>query len=265
MTPNRVAVVGGHGKTGRAITAALRRRGVSARPLGRAELADPVGSLHGCDALYLMAPNMYPDEPAFIGDLLKACATTKVSKVVYHSVAMPYAPTMPHHMGKLLSEDLVRHLPVPWTILQPGPYIQNFLPALRSSPPRLHQPYDVTRPFGFVDLDDVAEAAARALLDGRHDGATYELGGPEQMSVTDVAHIAADALGTDVPAVRIDPATWSAGQGATLEPRLRAWLLAMFDYYDHHGLLCGSVPLEAILGRPSTGIRTALQRELHRN
>jgi uncharacterized protein YbjT (DUF2867 family) len=259
-------VVGGHGKTGRAVTAALRRRGGEVRPLGRADLRTPVEALRGCDAAYLIAPNMYADEPAFIGNLLDAVANTEVSKVVFHSVATPYAPTMPHHLGKAIAEDLVRRLPIAWTILQPGPYLQNFLPALQARPPTLDQPYDVTKPFNFVDLADVAEAAAIVTLEGRHDGATYELGGPDRASVAEVARIAGDLLGTEVTASRIDPARWAADwaadQGAGLETRVRDWLLAMFDHYDHFGLLVGSLSLEAVLGRRPTGIRAALQRDL---
>lgn len=262
MGARTVAVVGGHGKTGRAVTAALRTRGVEARPLGRADLVDPTAAMTGCDAVYLIAPNMYADEPAFVEHMLGAAMSAQVAKVVYHSVATPYAPTMPHHLGKVISEDLIRHVPVPWTILQPGPYLQNFLPGLQAETPSLSQPYAVDKPFNFVDLADVAEAAAQVLTDDRHAGATYELGGPDRMSVADVAAVAADLLGKEVPCTRIDPATWAAGPGASLEPRVRDWLLTMFAYYDSYGLLCGSLPLGAILGREPTGVRPALTRDL---
>jgi uncharacterized protein YbjT (DUF2867 family) len=257
-----IAVVGGHGKTGKAVTAALRSHGVGARPLGRAELADPAAAMAGCDGLYLIAPNMYADEPAFVGGMLAAALDAGVRKVVYHSVATPYAPTMLHHMGKVISEDLVRQLSVPWTILQPGPYLQNFLPALQADTPSLSQPYDVDKPFNFVDLADVAEAAAQALLDDRHTGATYELGGPDRMSVREVAAVAQDVLGKPVTVARVDPAQWAAGAGAGLEARVREWLLAMFAYYDSYGLPVGSLTLSAVLVHASNGIRNVHQREL---
>lgn len=262
MTKRDVAVVGGHGKTGRAVTKALLERGAAVRPLGRAELVDPVNALRGCDAIYLIAPNMFEDEGAFVERILTAVVTAGVTKVVYHSVAPPYAPSMPHHMGKAVSEDLIRRSAESWTILQPSPYLQNFLPALRAPQPALQVPYDVTKPFNFVDLVDVAEAAANVLLGSGHVGGTYELGGPDRMSVGDLAGVAQSLVGGEVPAGRIDPDAWSADQGATLEPRVRAWLLAMFDYYDHYGLLCGSVPLEALLGRKPTDVRAALRRDL---
>jgi NAD(P)H dehydrogenase (quinone) len=60
----RVAVVGGHGKTGRAVSAALLGRAVTVVATGLAEWAHLPGALDGCHAAYVIAPNMHPDEPA---------------------------------------------------------------------------------------------------------------------------------------------------------------------------------------------------------
>src|SRR6476620_5719415 len=98
----RIAVVGGHGKTGRAVCAAVP----GAVPLGRAD--DLATSLTGCDAAYLIAPNLHPDEPAYVAAALAALVAAGVPRVVYHSVASSYVPEMPHHLGKAVSEDLVR-------------------------------------------------------------------------------------------------------------------------------------------------------------
>lgn len=260
--PTPVAVIGAHGKTGRALTAALHRRDVEVRGLGRAELLDPIAALRGCGSLYLIAPNMYGDEPAFVRDALAAATAAGIAKVVYHSVALPNAPSMPHHMGKAAGEQLIRQLDAPWAIVQPGPYLQNFVPALQGKSPTLDQPYDVSQLFNFVDLNDVAEAAATVLLDDRHVAATYELGGPERMSVADLAKVASEVLGTHVSAARIDPGQWASTQGAGLEPRVRDWLLAMFAYYDDHGLPLESLPLTRLLDRPATSAAHCLRREL---
>jgi len=91
----RVAVVGGHGKTGRAVGAALARRGHEAVPLGRADWPTLAEAMAGCAAAYLIAPNLHPDEPAYVGAALEAARAAGVERVVLHSVASPYAPTMP--------------------------------------------------------------------------------------------------------------------------------------------------------------------------
>ena len=222
MTVTRVALVGGHGKTGVAVGTALRRRGAEPVPLGRADWDDLAAAMDGCSAAYLIAPNMHPDEPGYVREALAAVTAAGVGRVVYHSVASPYAPEMPHHLGKAVSEDLVRRSGLAWTILQPGAYLQN----LDLSGP-VEVPYDIDAVFGFADLNDVAAVAALVLTESGHVGATYELAS----RVASVAELAAEA---GVEASRVDE-------------RPDGWLGAMFAYYDAHGLPVGELPLRALL------------------
>ena len=115
----RVAVLGGHGKTGRAVVDALVAGDVEALPLGRADWPELAAAVAGCDAAYVIAPNLHPDEPAYVTEALAALAQARVPRVVYHSVASPYVPAMPHHLGKAAGEDLVRRSALDWTILCP--------------------------------------------------------------------------------------------------------------------------------------------------
>jgi len=158
----KVAVLGGTGKTGRAVTTALARAGVHAHPLGRAALDDLPTSLTGSDAVYLIAPNLHPDEPGYVARVLAAMAIAGVRRLGYHSVASPYVPSMPHHLGKAVAEDAVRRSGTDWTILQPCAYVQNFVPALRDGD--LVVPYAVDAPFGLVDLGDGRDARERDWL-----------------------------------------------------------------------------------------------------
>ena len=217
----RVAVLGGHGKTGRAVCAAL----ADPVPLGRADWPDLARALDGCEAAYVIAPNLHPDEPAYIASVLRALAEAGVGRVVYHSVASPYVPAMPHHLGKAVSEDLVRRSGLDWTILQPGAYLQN----LDLTGP-LEVPYSLDVPFGFLDLADLGRVAALVLTQDGHVGATYELA----TRVATVRELAAEA-GVDVD-VRQVP-----------DPGTHPWLSAMFAYYDDHGLPVGTRVLASLL------------------
>lgn len=257
-----IAVVGGRGKTGRAVIAAVEASGGSARPLGRAELRDPAAALRGATAAYVMAPNLHPDESRFVRDLLEAAYVAGVPKVVFHSVAAPYLPEMPHHLGKAEAERLVRASDVEWVILQPCAYVQNFLPQLRGPDPAITVPYDPDAPFGLVDLAEVGEVAAAALTGGVPAGSTLELGGPHAVSVSDVARAASMVLGREVPVHRLTATEWAAGPGASLEPRERDWLLAMFEHYDRFGLRCGPLGNRSVLGRSPRSVTEVLRREL---
>ncbi len=221
----RVVVLGGHGKTGRAVVAGLTARGATAVPLGRADWTDLTAALSGFDAAYVIAPNLHPDEPAYVSAVLAALTRADVGRVGYHSVAAPYAPAMPHHLGKARSEDLVRRSGLDWTILQPGAYLQN----LDLSGP-VEVPYSLDVPFGFLDLADLGGAAAAVLTEVGHGGATYELA-TRLATVRELADEAGVAV-TEVP----DPGT-------------HPWLSAMFAYYDQHGLPVGTRVLDCLLRR----------------
>jgi uncharacterized protein YbjT (DUF2867 family) len=222
----RVAILGGNGKTGRAIANSLLARRTSVLPLGRSD--DLPRALRGCDAAYLIAPNLHPDEPAYVAAALTAMAEAGVPRVIYHSVASPYVPEMPHHLGKAAAEDLVRRSALAWTIFQPGVYLQNFN---RSRP--LEVPYSVHARFGFLDLHDLGQATAVVLTQDGHDGATYELAS----RVATVAELAAE---------------WGVTATQVADPGLHPWLSAMFAHYDAHGLPVGTLPLRALLGRDRT-------------
>ena len=190
----------------------------------------------GCDAAYVIAPNMHPDEPAYVASALGRAAGAGVERVVYHSVASPYAPAMPHHVGKAAAEDLVRRSGLGWTILQPGAYLQN----LDLTGPVDRLPPDA--PFGFLDLDDLGwrprPCSPSPATTARR--TSWPRGGRRSRT------LAAEA-GVDVEVVT--PMQWAATDAADLDERVRAWLLAMFTYYDAHGLPVGTLPLRTLLGR----------------
>jgi NAD(P)H dehydrogenase (quinone) len=223
----RVAVVGGHGKSGRAVVAALADRDVEASPLGRADWEDLASAVAGHDAAYVIAPNLHPDEPAYVTSALAALTDAGVERVVYHSVASPYVPAMPHHLGKAVSEDLVRRSGLAWTILQPGAYLQN----LDLTGP-LDLPYSPDVPFGLLDLADLGAAAAVVLTEDGHVGATYEL-------ATRVATVRELAVEAGVEARQVP------------DPGTHPWLSAMFAYYDEHGLPVGTRVLRFLLASVS--------------
>jgi uncharacterized protein YbjT (DUF2867 family) len=250
-----IAVTGAAGKTGRAVLAALAELGVPVRALVRpggtvadlgatetvhADLADAAQvaiALDGVSAVYVIAPNVHPSEPSIVANVLAA----GVPRVVYHSVLHPAVEAMPHHWAKARSEELLLASGADWTVLQPCAYAQNLRLA-----PVLEVPYSLDARFAFVDLLDVAFVAARVLTEAGHSYATYELAGPELLSVADVARI----LG--VRAERADLNEWY------LDTPLRGYqrdaLGAMFAYYDAHGLVGNPRVLAALLGRSPTRV-----------
>jgi uncharacterized protein YbjT (DUF2867 family) len=266
--PREVLVVGATGKTGRAVTRALRATGVEVRAMvhraDRATAAYAAGAtsavvadlatghgldeaLDGVDAVYHLAPNVHQDEVGIARRVVDSACAAGVSRFVFHSVLHPDDASMPHHLRKAEAEQVVRARFAGATILRPAAYHQNLLEAALSG--RLEVPYAVDAPFSNVDLDDVAQVAALVLRGGRHTGASYDLAGPEVLSVRDLANIASGILGRPVTAVAQPLDDWLAGPGAGLTAQARNDLAAMFRAYDRDGLVGKPDTLTHLLGR----------------
>lgn len=266
-----IAVLGAAGKTGAAMTSALIARGATvravvhraeqvapARERGAAEavvadLADRAAvasALDGAAAVYVIAPNVHPDEPGLLDPAIAHCERHGPNRLVYHSVMHPYAPAMPHHLDKARVEARLQGGRLDWTILQPASYQDNAAGVWDSVRRNgiWPLPYSPTAVFTPVALADVADVAALVLTGTGHSYATYELAGPQVLSTTEMAEVAAGVLGRPVR-VAAGRDAWRSGPGAAIPPDARALLEAMFDYYDNAGFCGGSVVLAALLDR----------------
>src|SRR4051812_16130855 len=274
-----VLVIGAAGKTGRAVTRALAAGGIDVRAAVRSTASHEVVSaagaqsisevdletgaglteaLRGADGVYHLAPNMHPDEVGIAERVTRAAAAAGVSRFAFHSVLHPHDASMPHHLRKAEAEEVVRAYFPAATILRPAAYHQNLTEAALYG--RLYVPYSLDAPFTNVDLHDVAQVAATVLTRPGHEGVTYELAGPEVLSVRDQARVAADVLGHPVEAVRVELAEWVAGPGADLAPQARADLAAMFAAYDHGGLVGDPSSLRRLLRHEPKGWADVLGR-----
>jgi uncharacterized protein YbjT (DUF2867 family) len=245
-----IAVVGAHGKTGRAVVAALRARGAPVLSLVRrasganrervVDLLDErsvTAAVDGVSAVYHLAPNVHPDEETIGRHVVDAAVAAGVERLVFHSVLHPQVSARPHHWAKLRVEERVLESGLNATVLQPAAYVQNLTVADGA----LRVPYDLDAPFSLVDLADVAQAAAVVLTEAGHARATYELAGPRAVTVREMAGV----LGAHPE--RADAGEWLAGQDLT--DYARHALGAMFTHYDRHGLVGNPRVLSMLLGR----------------
>jgi uncharacterized protein YbjT (DUF2867 family) len=269
-----IAITGAAGKTGRAIVRALAARGAEVRAvvhreerigmmtgLGASDVA--VGDLtdrpslraafDGVSTVYHICPNMRPDEVEIGERVIEACKRAGVERLVYHSVLHPQIEAMPHHWNKLRVEERLIESGLSFSILQPAAYMQNLKEQRRSVVEQglLEVPYAESTRVAMVDLNDVAEAAARVLTENGHEGAIYELCGPEVMDQAEVAGVLCKALGRLVQVAVLDRRAWKVRAAKTgLSDYAIGTLLAMFRHYEQHGFWGSSRVLEALLGRP---------------
>ena len=281
-----ILITGAGGKTGRAVLAALRDRGVavrcfvrrqevgeSLRALGASEItlgsmADDetlATALQGCSAVYHIAPNVDSGEETYAAVLLRQARAAGIQRLVYHSVLHPQIEAMPHHWAKMRVEEMILASGLPFTILRPTAYMQNILAAV----PRARSegcfvtPYPVTTRISLVDLQDVAEVAGKVLTEAGHDFAIYDLVGTPPIDQVDVAEVLSRVLARPVVAQEQAIADWDAQAAAAgVGEVARSLLRRMFIAYATQGLPGNSFVLQALLGRRPTSLEAMLRRSL---
>jgi uncharacterized protein YbjT (DUF2867 family) len=170
---------------------------------------------------------------------------------------------MPHHWQKMRAEEMLLTCGFALTILQPTAYMQNILGAWHAvvADGVFRMPFPVETRLSLVDLDDVAEVAARVLTQDGHDGAVYELVGTSPLSQNEAAEAIGAALGRSVRAAAETIAAWDEhAQAGGLSQHQRETLAAMFHYYAAHGLIGNAKTLTWLLGRAPTSLADFLKR-----
>lgn len=283
--PITVLVTGAAGKTGRAVSKALRQRDTCVRALVRrteqaptlqalgvkaivtGDLLDrqPLArAMEGVHSVYHICPNMQPHEIEIGERVIEAARATGVRHFVYHSVLHPQTEAMPHHWQKLRVEERLFESSLPFTVLQPAPYMQNVL-AHRQRIVEAGEflvPYGAATRLALVDLQDVAAAAATVLTQSGHQDAVYELVGEAALTQTEVAAILSRELSRDVAVQEISLETWRAeAEARGLAGYPLDSLLQMLRYYDGHGLTGNPNVLRWLLGRPPGSFAGFVRRE----
>ena len=284
-------ITGAGGKTGRTLIKALskaesicalvhREEYVSiSKSLGAEKVI--VGDMHdesairsameSVRAVYHICPNMSPDERVIgklvIGEAHKA----GVDHFAYHSVLHPQTEKMNHHWQKFRMEEMIFESGLPFTILQPAPYVQNLLAGWKSITEDgvLRVPYSVHSKFSFVHLDDVAEAAKIILTESNHKNATYELAGTLPMSHAEVAELFSRMLKRDIRAEKEEISDWRLRAEPSFEGTHSKRgeyalenLVRMFEYYDQWGLVGNPNVLRWLLRREPTSVEAFIERTL---
>jgi len=281
-----ILVTGAAGKTGLAVIQGLRAGGAEVRALVRREEqvaaaasagaretvvgdmrdARVLGAAHqGATAVYHICPNMSPDEVHIGRMMLAAARSAGVAHFVYHSVLHPQTEGMPHHWNKLLVEAALFESGLPYTILQPASYMQNVLGEWKSILERgvYAVPYTVETRLGMVDLKDVGQVAARVLTDPGHQGAIYELAGPEILTPREVADVLSRELRRPVRAEEVPLDEWTARARARgMNDYQIKTLVKMFGYYDAYGFVGNPTVLSCLLGRPATSFQAFVSRTI---
>jgi uncharacterized protein YbjT (DUF2867 family) len=205
-------------------------------------------ALHGIDAVFYIAPAFLPGEAEVGKSMVSAVIQAGVRRFVFSAVIHPLLGGLVNHAAKAPVEEAVLNSDLEFTFLHPTLYFQNYAgpwPKIVETGV-LAEPWSADTRFTRVDYRDVAEVAAIALTEDRLLYGTFELCAPGNLNRKDVAALIGEVLGREIKAERLDPVAL----GDTPEA-----MKAMFEHYDHHGLLGCPLALRAILEREPRTLR----------
>jgi uncharacterized protein YbjT (DUF2867 family) len=218
-----ILVTGATGKTGRRIVERLertkhhvRRGSRSAHPqFDWAERSTWAAALHGVHAAYV---SFYPDLAARgAGDAIQSFVDLAVESGVRRLVLLSGRgePEAQH------CEEIVRGAGIPWTILRASWFAQNFsegylLEPLLAGEVRLPVG-DVGEPF--IDADDIADVAVKALTEDGPLGQLYELTGARLWTFAEAVAEIGRAAGRDIRYVEVPIADYTSALAAAGLPR----------------------------------------------
>lgn len=224
-----VLVVGATGNVGIELVEQLRQIGHDVRALVRdprraaerlgsgveivaGDLSDPASlasALRGIEIASL-ATSPTPLLQEQEGNFIEAARAAKLRRLVKLSgFGIDFAADR-IHLGHAESERRLRASGLAYVVLRPVIFMSNLLFETASiKTGKLPSIFGDGR-MSFVDPRDVAEVMARALLEQRHEGATWEFGGPEALTYDDLAATFTRVLGRRVEHVRLDAAAFRA-------------------------------------------------------
>jgi NAD(P)H dehydrogenase (quinone) len=279
-----VLITGASGKTGRSIINSLLKRSIATSALVHRTESIPemknlgvdniiVGdlqdtnqmkmALRGIDCIYLIVSNMNPDEKEICSGIINLCKSLNVKRIVYHSVLHPQVSAMPHHWQKMQVEEMLFTSSLDFTILQPTAYMQNILGYRNSINSGIYPiPYPISSKISLVDLQDVAEAAAKVITESDHTNATYELVGTSPFTQIEVSDKLSHYLNTKVIAKELSLPDWESSPSVqNMNEYTRNTLKSMFQYYADYGLAGNNHVLSWLLGRQPNTLEQFLKRD----
>jgi uncharacterized protein YbjT (DUF2867 family) len=257
-TTHTTLVLGASGKTGRRVLARLRLRGTDVRAASRSsatrfDWSDPTGwdtALQGISTVYLVPPRDPGTAPAFVE---RAEAAGVQHLVLLSGRGADTWGESTFGLDMRAAEDAVRASSLRWSILRASNFAQNFdedlfHPALLAG--ELALPAGAV-PEPFVDVEDVADAAAAVLSDpAAHTGRVYELTGPRALTFAEAVELISRAAGRPLTYRQVSPAQYAAdlvAQGAG--PEDAEHVAEMFVLMERGLLATPTDDLATLLGR----------------
>jgi NAD(P)H dehydrogenase (quinone) len=274
-----VAVTGVTGGLGGRVARRLAERGVGQRLVVRdparapelpgAEVAagsydDGAGlrrAFEGAGTLFMVSASEHPDRVGQHATVVEAAVAAGVERVVYTSFVAA-APDCSFTFGRdhWHTEERIRASGLGHTFLRDNLYL-DFLPRMAGADGVIRGPAADGR-VAAVARDDIAEVAVAVLLGEGHEGRTYDLTGPEALTMDQVAAHLSDASGRPVgyQAETLEEAYASRAVYGAPDWEVTGWVTTYVAIANGE-LAAVSGDVEAVAGHPPVGLAEYLRRD----
>ncbi|MCZ8522495.1 MULTISPECIES: NmrA family NAD(P)-binding protein [Paenibacillus] len=217
-----ILVTGAAGKTGSRVAKRLEELGYRVRTAGRSrgqgagqavehvyfdwnDAGTYEAALQGVEAVYLVGPPMVMEPAKVMLPFLEMAWAAGVRRAVLLSSAS--VPEGGPVFGKV--HRILRERAPEWAVLQPSYFMQNFSEGHHGA--AIRQGGDLVTAAGagkvaFVDADDIAEVAVRALTDPEPHNTAHVITGPEALTYAEAAEILSRREGRPIRHISISPA-----------------------------------------------------------
>ncbi|GLW74868.1 nucleotide-diphosphate-sugar epimerase [Kitasatospora phosalacinea] len=269
-----IVVTGATGTVGSAVVGGLRERGVPVRALVRdaasvpagwdagveavvADFADPASldaALAGAETVYLLVAAqsaMVEHERNVIDAAVRSGGRPRV--VLHAAAGADGGPTGARFVDAHVAGFAhLRASGLPWTVLTPNGFFQNFLGMAASVRTGVLAVPGGRGAVSYVDARDVAAAAVAVLVEDGHQGAVYTLTGPDSLTHDALAEVLAETVGHPVRYVSPSPEQALESLVGAGYPRWNAeGLVELYGYYAAGRAADVSPDVEKLTGRPA--------------
>lgn len=221
----------------------------------------------GVRAAYHICSAVNPDEVQIGLMAINAARSAQIEHFVFHSVLHSRLHDLPHHQKKLMVEEMIVNSNIPYSVIQPAVLMQNILPnwKLLSEEGIFEQRFFTSKDtrICMVDLEDVAEATSTILTNSGHTNATYEICGPDNLSLSDVLAVFHQNFGRQIKVQTMSDELWiTQMKKFGFGDYQISTLLTMFHHYNNHNFAGNSNILKWIIGRTPNNFSSFISKTM---
>lgn len=279
---SKILVTGATGTIGKAVVTALinekksfvagvRNKATASENLGTDvdlvtfDFQDPStyeAATTGVDKVFLLGPPLVTNLDSLLTPFIDFLNQKAIKRVVYvGALKMEKLAGLPFHV--ILTEKLKKD-GFEYTILKPSFFAQNFKNYEWENIIQRGITYTPagTGKVAFVDVNDIALVAVKALTEDGHVGKEYDITGPETLSYADAASLLSQVMNKPVVYLNPTPEEYTGAlKNAGAPDFIAPYMISVYSLIVNNEVNIISPVVEKLTGRKPTSLKEVLERD----